>query len=193
MTSFTVNLRSITHLDDTQFEKLCIDNRELKLELTPNGELVIVSPTGGDTGRANATLITRFVNWNEKYKLGEVFDSSTCFKLPNGGTRSPDVSWIEKSRWAALSKEDKRKFPPIAPDFVLELLSPSDSLRTSQEKMQEYMLSGVKLGWLINPEDKQVEIYRVNAATKELLQAPDRLSDEYLLPGFDLTLTQFWE
>lgn len=193
MTSFTMNLSSIAHLDDTQFAKLCVDNRELKLELTPNGELVIVSPTGGDTGRVNATLITRFVNWNEKYKLGEVFDSSTCFKLPNGGTRSPDVSWIEKSKWAALSKEDKRKFPPIAPDFVLELLSPSDSLRTTQEKMQEYMLSGVKLGWLINLEDKQVEIYRANAATKEVLQAPYRLSDEYLLPGFDLTLTQFWE
>ncbi len=193
MTSFTVDLSSIVRLNDTQFEKLCLDNRELKFELTPNGELVIVSPTGGETGSVNATLITRFVNWNEKYQLGEVFDSSTCFKLPNGSTRSPDVSWIEKSRWAALSQEDKCRFPPIAPDFVLELLSSSDSLRTTQEKMQEYMDGGVKSGWLINPQDKQVEIYRVDALARELLQAPDELLGESLLPDFSLSLIKLWK
>ena len=134
MTAFTIDLSPITHLDHTQFEQLCAANPEIKLELTPTGALVIMSPTGGETGMNNATLIARFVIWNEQTNLGVVFDSSTCFKLPNGGERSPDVAWVEKSRWNALTPEQQRKFPPLCPDFALELVSPATTPPPSAPK-----------------------------------------------------------
>ena len=191
MTAFTIDFSSITCLTDEQFDRLCMANPEIKFERTPAGELVIMSPTGGETGRNNATLIARFVLWNEQDNLGVVFDSSTCFRLPGGGDRSPDVSWIEQSRWDALSPEEQRKFPPICPDFVLELLSPSDNLFTTQKKMQEYLASGIKLGWLIDPENRQVEIYRQGQSV-QMVSAPAELSGEAVLPGFVLSLNWFW-
>ncbi|PLZ45214.1 hypothetical protein CBP26_02005, partial [Fischerella thermalis WC538] len=145
-----------------------------------------------ETGRHNARLTAQFVFWNEKTKLGEVFDSSTCFKLPNGADRSPDVAWIKKDRWDALTSEQKEKFPPIAPDFVLELLSPTDSLQETQKKMQEYINAGVKLGWLIDRKTGRVEIYRPGKET-EILQLPASLSGEDILPGFVLDLKTVWE
>jgi Uma2 family endonuclease len=199
MTTFTIDLSpllqqpSCAHplLTDDQFEQLCVANPETKLERTPTGELVIMAPTGGETGMNNATLIARFVVWNEQTNLGKVFDSSTCFRLPNGGDRSPDVAWVEQSRWDALTPEQKRRFPPLCPDFVLELLSPSDNLRPIQAKLQEYLDSGLRLGWLLNPQDQQVEIYRPSQAV-EVLQTPVTLSGETVLPGFILNLDWFW-
>ncbi len=191
MTAFTIDLSSITSLTDEQFDRLCTANPEIKFERTPTGELVIMSPTGGETGRNNAKLSSRFVVWNEIANLGEVFDSSTCFRLPQGGDRSPDVSWVERSRWDTLTPEQQRKFPPICPDFVLELLSPTDNLKTTQAKMQEYLASGIRLGWLINPQDRQVEIYRPGRSI-EVLQAPAVLSGESVLPEFTLNLGWFW-
>ncbi|UKO98163.1 Uma2 family endonuclease [Nostoc sp. UHCC 0870] len=191
MTTITINLNNVVRLSEDQFYQLCRDNPDIKFELNANGELIVMPPTGGETGKSNAKLTTRFVLWNEQTQLGEVFDSSTCFRLPNGANRSPDVSWIEISRWNALSLEQREKFPPIAPDFVLELMSPSDSLSETQAKMQEYMNAGVKLGWLIDRKTRRIEIYR-QGQPKEVLESPTNLSGEDILIGFTLDLQIIW-
>jgi Uma2 family endonuclease len=191
MTAITINFNNVVKLSDDQFYQLCRDNPDVKFERNESGEIIVMSPTGGETGKSNAKLTTRFVLWNEETKLGEVFDSSTCFKLPNGSDRSPDVSWIKLERWNALKPEQREKFPPIAPDFVLELMSPSDSLRETQAKMQEYINAGVKLGWLIDRKTRSVEIYR-QGQPKEVLESPTSLSGEDILPGFILDLQWIW-
>lgn len=185
MTSVILNLEPLLHLTDEQFAAVCRANPDVKFEQNSKGELVIVAPTGGETGNENFEMSADFAIWNRQTQLGVGFDSSTCFKLPNQAKRSPDVAWIAKERWEALSLEDRKKFPPIAPDFVLELLSPSDSLPELQAKMREYMENGVRLGWLIDPETKQVEIYRQGQVV-EILQSPTSLSGEDVLPGFVL-------
>ncbi|WP_414579538.1 Uma2 family endonuclease [Anabaena sp. CCY 9402-a] len=191
MATITINLNNVVRLSEDQFYQLCRDNPDIKFERNPNGELIVMPPTGGETGKSNAKLTTRFVLWNEQTQLGEVFDSSTCFRLPNGANRSPDVSWIEISRWNALSLEQREKFPPISPDFVLELMSPSDSLSETQAKMQEYMNAGVKLGWLIDRKTRRVEIYR-QGQPKEVLESPTNLSGEDILIDFTLDLQIIW-
>lgn len=192
MLTFTVNLNSIIKLTDEQFYQLCRANPDVKFERNATGEIIIMSPTGGETGSFNSEINADFVIWNRRTKLGKVFDSSTCFKLPNGADRSPDVAWIKQSRWDALTTEEKEKFPPIAPDFVLELMSPTDSLKETQKKMQEYLDNGVKLGWLINRKNRRVEIYRQGKAV-ELRESPTELSGEDVLPGFVLTLQFIWD
>lgn len=188
----TVKLEPAFSLSAEQFYHLCRQNPDLKFERNTNGELIIMPPTGGETGRNNATLISRFVVWNETYNSGIVFDSSTCFRLPLGGDRSPDVSWINKERWEKLTDEEKSKFPPLCPDFVLELLSPSDNLATTQQKMQEYLNNGAELGWLINPQLQQVEIYRPQQPA-EILQSPTTISGENVLTNFELNLAWLWQ
>ena len=190
MTTITINFNNIVKLSDDQFYQLCRDNPDVKFERNAFGELIIMPPTGGETGKRNASIIADFVIWNRQTKLGEVFDSSTCFKLPNGPDRSPDVAWIKLERWNALKPEQREKFPPIAPDFVLELMSPSDTLSLVQAKMQEYMNAGVKLGWLIDRKTRCVEIYR-QGQPKEVLHPPS-LSGEDILPGFVLDLLFVW-
>jgi Uma2 family endonuclease len=192
MNSITVNFNSIVNLTDEQFYQLCQNNPDTKFERNANGEIIIMPPTGGESGKRNALLIADFVIWNRQTQLGEVFDSSTGYKLPNGANRSPDVSWIEKERWNALTPEQKNKFIPIAPDFVLELMSPTDYLRETQVKMQEYMENQVKLGWLISARDRLVEIYRIGQE-KEVLEFPKNLSGEDTLPGFVLDLQFIWQ
>jgi Uma2 family endonuclease len=187
MTAYTVNFNSIIHLTDAQFYQLCRANPDLKFERNAKGEIIIMSPTGGETGNRNAEIIIEFGIWNRQSKLGKLFDSSTAFKLPNGADRSPDVAWIKQERWDALTPEQKETFPPIAPDFVLELMSPSDRLPETQKKMQEYSENGVKLGWLINRKTRQVEIYRPRQEV-EILDNPTTLSGEDILPGFVLDL-----
>ncbi|MBD2413307.1 hypothetical protein FACHB389_04100 [Nostoc calcicola FACHB-389] len=191
MTAIAIKLNSIIQLTDNQFYQLCRENPEIKFERNAAGELLIMPPTGGETGNSNSEINADFVIWNRQTKLGKVFDSSTCFKLPNGANRSPDVAWIKKERWDALTPEQKEKFPPIAPDFTLELMSPSDTLRETQEKMQEYIDNGVKLGWLINPKMRQVEIYRFGKPV-EILTSSQQLSGEDVLPGFILNLSIIW-
>jgi Uma2 family endonuclease len=151
-----------------------------------------MSPVGGDSGNYEMELGTDLAIWNRQTQLGRVFSSSTLFKLPNGGDRSPDAAWIELSRWKSLSAEQRQKFPPIAPDFVIELRSRSDSLKTLQQKMQEYMDSGVRLAWMFNPQDQQVEIYRQGQAP-ETRQLPTELSGEVVLLGFILQVIPFSE
>jgi len=191
MTALTVNFKSVIELTDEQFFRLCIQNPDLRFERTATGELIIMPPTGGETGNRNAGITAQAWFWNEEHKLGKVFDSSTGFKLPNGANRSPDVSWVRKERWDALTSEQKAKFPPICPDFVVELLSPSDSLKVAQDKMKEYQDNGTVLGWLIIRKSKQVEIYRQGQEV-EVLEFPASLSGEDVLPGFVLNLEPIW-
>ncbi len=187
MNTITLNLKPVIELTDEQFYQLCRKNPDIKFERNAKGELLIMSPTGGETGNHNSEINADFVIWNRQTKLGKVFDSSTGFKLPNGADRSPDVAWIKQERWDALTPEQKEKFPPIAPDFVLELMSPSDDLQKVQEKMQEYMDNQVKLGWLIDRKTRRVEIYRLGKEV-EVLESPTELSGEDVLPGFILNL-----
>ncbi|MEG3892078.1 Uma2 family endonuclease [Microcoleus sp. Z1_A1] len=191
MTAITLNLNSLIKLTSEQFYQLCEENPDLKLERNANGELIVMPPTGGETGKSNSKLNLQVGIWNDRTELGEVFDSSTGFTLPNGTDRSPDVSWVEKSRWSALTPEQREKFIPLCPDFVIELVSPSDSLKKSQEKMQEYMENGCRLGWLINRKKREVEIYRPGQDV-EVLQSPLILSGENVLPGFVLNLQKIW-
>jgi Uma2 family endonuclease len=192
MTAITINFEHIIQLSDDQFYQLCRNNPEIKFERNSKGEIIIVPPTGGGTGNRNIEIGADFVIWNRQAKLGILFDSSTCFKLPNGANRSPDVSWISNQRWNTLTTEQKEKFPPIAPDFVLELMSPTDSLKETQAKMQEYMSNGVKLGWLINRKLRQVEIYRLGQPV-EILENPTQILGEDILPGFILDLQMIWQ
>ncbi len=146
MTTLTLDYTPIIKTSQGLFERICQENPELRLERTQTGELVIMAPTGGETGRHNVEISSKFVVWNEQTQLGEVFDSSTEFILPNGANRSPDVAWVTKSRWNSLTVAQKETFIPLCPDFVLELLSSSDSLKTTQAKMREYRLNGCRLG-----------------------------------------------
>ncbi|MEG3839484.1 Uma2 family endonuclease [Microcoleus sp. herbarium14] len=191
MTAITLNLNSIIQLTSEQFYQLCEENPDFKLERSANGELIVMPPTGGETGKRNSKLNLQVGIWNEQTQLGEVFDSSTGFTLPNKADRSPDASWVEKSRWDALTPEQREKLIPLCPDFVIELVSPSDSLKKTQEKMQEYMENGCRLGWLINRKKREVEIYRPGRSV-EILQSPQTVSGEDVLPGFVLNLQKIW-
>jgi Uma2 family endonuclease len=189
MSPLTLNLDPI-HLTDEQFYDICQNNRELKFERNAKGELIIMSPVGGDSGNREADLITDLGIWNRQTNLGFTFSSSTVFKLPNGADRSPDAAWIRRERWQALTPEQRRKFPPIAPDFVIELRSANDRLETLRQKMQEYIDAGVQLGWLINPQQQQVEIYRPGQEV-EVRNLPTELSGENILPGLILSLSLY--
>jgi Uma2 family endonuclease len=193
MTTLTLPLKvdlKHVYLSDEQFYQLCIHNPNLNIERSAAGVLIFMAPVGGDSGNREMDLGGELYLWNKQTGRGRVFSSSTIFKLPGGGDRSPDAAWVERSRWEALTPEQRQKFPPIAPDFVIELRSRTDSLAMLQEKMQEYMDSGVKLGWLFNPQDQQVEIYRQGQA-KEVQLLPTQLSGEAVLPGFRLQADPF--
>jgi Uma2 family endonuclease len=187
MTALTLQLPLALKFTDEEFEQLVAANRDLRLELSSLGELVIMSPTGGETGNRNFEMYIDLGIWNRQNKLGKAFDSSTGFKLPNGATRSPDASWITQERWDGLTPQQRKKYLPLCPDFAVELVSESDDLADTQAKMQEYIQNGLRLGWLINPQDKQVEIYRSNQEV-EILSSPTTLSGEDVLPGFLLDL-----
>jgi Uma2 family endonuclease len=193
MTALTHPLRidlSHVHLTDEQFYQLCIHNPELNIECSAKGVLILMSPVGGESGNREADFIVDLGIWNRQSNLGKVFSSSTVFKLPGGGNRSPDAAWVELSRWQQLTLEQRQKFPPIAPDFVIELRSQTDELKPLQEKMLEYLNSGVRLGWLFDPQNRQVEIYR-QGQEKETRSLPTQLSGEGVLPGFVLAVDQF--
>jgi len=189
MNTVTLKLDTIS-LTDEQFYQLCQNNRELNFETTAQGELIIMAPVGGESGNREAELIVDLGIWNRQTSLGYTFSSSTIFKLPNGAKRSPDAAWIRRERWEALTPEQRRKFPPIAPDFVIELRSATDDLQLLRDKMQEYMDAGVQLAWLINPQQQQVEIYR-RGQPVEMRNLPTELSGETLLPGFNLSLSTY--
>ena len=187
MSLLTLSLKPVLKLTEGQFARLCGVNPELLLERTAAGELQIMSPTGGETGLMNAELVAQLVLWNRQTRQGIVFDSSTGFHLPNGAIRSPDVAWIRRERWEALSPSQKRGFVPLCPDFALELCSPTDEWEALQAKLREYLANGLRLGWLIDPAGR-VEIYRPGQLA-ELQTRPATLSGENVLPGFVLNLT----
>ena len=191
MTALTIQLNSIINLTDEQFYGLCQANRNVRFERTATGELVIMSPTGSETGNRNGRLNQQLFNWSDQDASGIAFDSSTGFKLPNGADRSPDAAWVRLDRWNALSQDQQQRFAPICPDFVVELLSPSDNLATLQAKMQEYLDNGARLGWLINRQTRQVEIYRLDRSV-DVLDNPESLSGEDILPGFILQMSGIW-
>jgi Uma2 family endonuclease len=187
-----VNLKAIASLvSDDELLKVSSDNPDFRFERNKEGKLIIMSPTGSSTGEKNSSLLIQVGNWNLSTKKGKIFDSSTGFKFSDGAVRSPDVSWIELSRWNELTQEQQDKFAPIDPDFVIELKSPNDKLSELQQKMSEYMSCGVRLGWLINPQDKQVEIYR-QGQSKEVLDKPGSLSGEDVLTGLEVDLTDIF-
>lgn len=185
-----LNIDSIG-LNDEQFAQLCRDNRDLRLELTSKGELIIMPPTGSRTGFRSAKIIQRLANWAEDDRHGLAFDSSTGFTLPDGSKRSPDASWVRRERWDALTKKEQDGFAPIAPDFVIELWSPSDSWNLLQQKMLDYLNNGVRLAWLIDPEQRRVYIYRPDHSV-ELLENPSTVSADPLLPEFKLDLPEIY-
>ncbi|MFN9599620.1 MAG: Uma2 family endonuclease [Dolichospermum sp.] len=187
MTAITLQIPKSLKFTDDKFVEIVAANKDLRLELSSQGELSIMSPTGGETGDRNLELGGQVWFWNRQNGLGKAFDSSTGFKLPNGATRSPDVSWIKIERWNALTPEQRKRFLPLCPDFVIELVSESDDLADTQAKMREYIANGLRLGWLINPKNKQIEIYRPNQEI-EVLESPTSLSGEDVLPGFILDL-----
>ena len=182
----------VLQVTQEQFEVLAAANRDIKLERTSEGELIVNPPTGGESGRRNLSISTQLGNWFEaQEELGEAFDSSTGFRLPNGADRSPDASWISRERWESLTPQQRKSFVPLCPDFVVELRSESDSLPKLQAKMREYIDNGAKLGWLIDPKNRRVEIYRPGREV-ELLENPQKLSGEEILPEFVLNLRRVW-
>lgn len=188
MEKYAIKLPQHLQFTDDEFFAFCQENRDLRFERNTHGEIIIMSPTEGLTGKKNSKLIIKLGIWNEQSQLGEAFNPSIGFILPNGATRSPDVAWVEQSRWDALSYEQQAKFPPLCPDFVVELISPSDTLKASQEKMDEWMANGCRLGRLIFPKEEKVWVYEDNKVAEERSGYDQTLSGGTLLPGFSFDL-----
>lgn len=188
MKTTAIEIPPTLKITEEQFELLCAANRDVRLERTALGELVIMPPTGGNTGKRNIDLSFQLQAWTRQTRLGVAFDSSTAFRLPNGADRSPDAAWVSKVRWDTLTPQQQDTFPPLCPDFVIELRSMTDTLESLRQKMQEYLDNGLRLGWLIDPKNKKVEIYRPSRAV-EVLENPPTLSGEDVMPGFILDLT----
>jgi Uma2 family endonuclease len=174
-------------ITDEEFERICAKNPDLRIEMTSRGEMIIMLPTTPETGSRNFNLIGEFAAWKKADGTGIGFDSSTVFTLPNGAKRSPDVSWMPLERWNSLPKKEKNTFSHVCPDFVVELRSRTDRLKPLQKKMEEYIANGARLGWLIDPVQKKVHVYRPDAPV-EVLDRPTEISGEPLLRGFTLKL-----
>lgn len=179
-------------MNDDEFFEFCQKHKDLRIERESDGEIIIMPPTGSETGIKNFKLTGNFWVWVEKDGSGEGFDSSTGFVLPNGAKRSPDLSWIKLEKWNAIPKAERKKFAPVCPDFVVELRSETDSLERLQAKMEEYIENGASLGWLIDAGKRRVYVYRQNAEV-EILENPPEISGEPLLQGFMLNLKEIWE
>jgi len=190
-TALTLNVKSVG-LTEKQFERLCRDNRDLQIELTAEGELIIMPPTGMKTGWRNSRINYRLSQWTEQDGSGLCFDSSTLFTLPNGAKRSPVASWIKRERLATLTEKEQEGFAPVCPDFVIELRSPTDSLSVLKEKMREYLDNGARLGWLIDPRRKRVYVYRPRQPV-ESLDDPETISGDPELPGFVFRVREIWQ
>jgi len=186
-----LHVRPALDLTEEQFFALCQLNRDLRIERTAEGDWSVMTPVAGSSGRGEARIIMRLGIWAERDGTGQVFSSSTGFRLPNGAVRSPDASWVWNSRLAPLSAGDWQRFLPLCPDFVLELRSPSDRLEVLQAKMVEYVANGARLGWLLDPEARQVYVYRPEASVDRLDQ-PERLAGDPVFPGFVLDLREIW-
>lgn len=187
---FEENNKPLKFTDD-EFWEFCRRNDGMRIEMTKEGDVIVMPPTGSETGDRNAEITMQLRLWAKKNKRGKSYDSSTGFKLPDGATLSPDASWIQKERIEKFTAKEREKFLPLCPDFVLELRSASDSLKDSQKKMAEYIENGARLGWLIDPKTKQVHVYRPNREA-EILVNPQTVSGEDVLENFELDLTEIW-
>lgn len=187
----TIHFPWITSMTVQEFYEFCLANRDLRIERTAKGEVIIMPPAFSDTGNRNAKISQQLTNWSDQDGTGESFDSSTGFTLPNGATRSPDAAWISLERWNALTDEQKASFAPICPDFVIELRSASDSLSSLQAKMQEYLDNGIVLGWLIDRKNRQVYVYRPHQEV-EILDNPETVKGDPELPKFELKMAKIW-
>jgi len=188
----TLRLKPAIKMTDDEFFALCQLNRDLRLERNAEGDIKVMPPTGGETGNRNAEITGQLVIWTKQDGTGAAFDSSTGFKLPNGADRSPDAAWVQKSRLAVLTQEEKEKFLPLCPDFVIELLSPSDELEEVKAKMDEYIENGARLGWLLEPRSRRVYVYRPGESVI-MIENTGQISGEPELPGFVLNLREIWE
>ena len=192
MTVFPINLSSLVgKVSDRELELIARDNPDARIETDSQGQVIFMPPTGGETSDRNSELIFQVKLWNKQNRLGKVFDSSGGFRLSNGAVRSPDVSWIPIAAWNSLTREQRRKYLPIDPDFVIELMSPTDVLKDAKDKMREYMDCGVRLGWLINPDEMQVEIYR-QGEDPEVLDRPKTLAGEGIMPNLVVDLSEIF-
>ncbi len=187
----SVELGSALRLSDDELFELCGRNPELRIERTSEGDLIVMTPAGGESSHRNLEVVVALGAWAKQDGTGIAFDASAGFLLPNGAMRSPDAAWVQRPRWQALEPEQRRRFVPLAPDFVLELRSPSDRLPDLRAKMEEYRSCGVRLGWLIDPEERRVHVYRP-ALPPEVLEAPTRVTGDPELPGFVLDLEPIW-
>jgi Uma2 family endonuclease len=183
--------RRLPKMADEEYWEFTVRNPELHTERNRRGDVILMPPTGGETGRRN-TALTRYLDeWAEQTELGVTFDSSTTFTMPLGGNRSPDVSWVQQERWDALTDREKEQFPPLCPDFVVELRSPSETIASLQRKMEEYVENGAMLGWLIDPLNRRVYVYRPGQEV-EVLENPTTVSAEPELPGFVLEMRRIF-
>jgi Uma2 family endonuclease len=181
----------LKNASDDDFFEFCQRNRDLRIERTSEGEVIVMPPAGGESGSIEFKLGGAFFGWVEADGTGLGFSSSTGFRLPNGATRSPDLAWVKSSRWKRLPARQRKRFPPLCPDFVAEVRSENDSLRDLSAKMQEYLDNGARLGWLIDPLEKKVYVYRPGAEP-ERLDNPETLSGDPVLPGFTLDVRRLW-
>lgn len=187
----TIHLPWITPMTVEEFYEFCVANRDLRIERTANGEVIVMPPAFSDTGNRNFNIAVQLGVWADHNATGIGFDSSAGFTLPNGATRSPDASWIKLDRWNGLTEKQKASFSPICPDFVIELRSSSDTLVSLQDKMQEYIVNGILLGWLIDRKNRKVYIYRPNREI-EILDNPETVNGDPELSGFVLKMTKIW-
>src|SRR5271169_3004340 len=192
-TRFVLDFSGVIDFTDDQLFKFCAVNRDLRIERTREGKLIIMAPMGGEGGNNESILIAELVNWNKKYELGMTFSSATGYKLPNGAMLSPDASFITSEKWKFLTKEQRKKFLPLCPDFIAELRSESDSIKVLKAKMAEWMENGCRLAWLIDPLEEKAYIYRPNKEIEIVDTFDKKLSGEDLLPGFELDLSEFRE
>lgn len=190
--TLVLHLRPALELDDTQFAALARQNPDLRLERTAEGDVLVMAPTGGQTGYRNAGITAQLWTWAVRDGTGAAFDSSTGFTLPNGATRSPDAAWVRAQRLRALTAEQRERFLPLCPDFVIELRSPSDSLLATQAKLDEYLANGARLGWLLDVPNRRVYIYRPGTPVAQR-DSPTVLPADPELPGFVLDLTPVWD
>ena len=186
-----LHFQPVIEVNDEDFYAFCRLNRDVCIERNAQGDVIIMPPAGGETSERNAEITMQLRFWAKRDGTGASFDSSGGFRLPNGAVRSPDAAWIEYARLNALSSEDRRKFVPLCPDFVIELRSESDQLAPLQEKMQEYLDNGLDLGWLIDPYTRRVYVYRAGLPIEELEQ-PSRISGDPVLRGFEMDLDEIW-
>lgn len=187
-----VRLRPVIDMTDDELLKFCSLNRDLRIERSADGDLIIMAPAGARSGARNAEITLQLAQWTKRHGQGVAFDSSTGFRLPNGAVRAPDAAWVHRTRLDALSDDDKDRFLPLCPDFVIELRSSSDALKTVQDKMEEYRANGARLGWLIDPMSRRVHVYESDAERRELVN-PVELSADPVLPGFVLDMTAIWD